>query len=1188
MRSLIIIVGAASVLIGPFLGARADLLKSQTFKVKGRLQILSSDNEVVHETNLIEYYSNADKRSLIELTSIDGQVSLRIYLTKDGQFVKFNPQTKECGIIDNKKYAHLLFGSLADLDLLDKWSGPIERVPDHYIGFTRLLAAIQKTQFERDGNAEALIIRGRPCHRFTSSVSWFAGLDTTINAFYTKDSYSPGKQGLHPIRVTVESSTNRSLLAVDFYVIEPVRPTPFQGLEYYVEPTTLPLGACALAFEGLKKQLYRPGSLRKFTLEADIIDHEHSRSKKALFVAYDSELSALRRDILIRSVSQLDYGGGDYSKTIYELKNGLRYNTKYKLRTVSSEGKSDSRILFRVDDMDTADCTVADIHSPSLDAPIPFERFALVGAGLVRGLNVDIYMDTAAFLPAMFFTQRLYYDETEWIHEGVGGKEFTIVYYFSTKDLTDRQNSSTLLRMDIFMDERLVKQIDIFNQIWRLSEAPNGDKPRELFSIHHSCTPRFDTKEASQMEAETVIDLTMKLDYEADKKLTGQRAMSLLDSTPFRNDAILRGFSRASPTLSATQIGELRSFIRRPDKSEPEVDFSILVSARLHLMNANAFKPTMVSYGSIHSVYRPEEDIDNFEECFNEACRRRKTDHVLFAFTEAGVCYIDDQPIFELKNDADLMKGASPSFTYSNIFRLEPKESPIRVMQVDFIERDWTKKSRRQTWMEIEKELLSSSFLLPLDEPTTVDGSEFVALLCRVTNMELHEERSTLAGSYAPLEGVGLDSGHLISEAGATMDTNACRVACLGDLECQSYSTCVRDSQLECVLSSVDFRDDNLVAKVRAQQTQTASASGKDKTLRFDLEISNEELDQRVVKLKLDRKCRIHKKRPIDMFIPKYKMGVALNQEIFIQVDSIQDCANRCLHMNLEFRKKVLASGSNQAEIGNAPAKHEQDSKKWCEMFKFFDVDGSTIGANLKRTYAFSKAGLCVLPRESASIPKAQADASNDEAVLDTSLIVSMDVLEFAYINLYKAHAGVRMLAVWQEDELTNGKQNRAENFQSQQVMPSLESCAKACFMQTSSLKPGCKSFGYVNLNDDSEPMSTLCHFNSMSLSEAEQMGVYDELVETDQHNSIVHYEPHAAFFMNSSILKQDYEGGPVPKSRTSHSSLRSNFALMLVIIVGSASGLMLSVKLKGLLVSMWLENRSFEARRLSVNSLNL
>lgn len=1159
--------------------SQVSVLDSANFKIKARLQFDSTGKEIRPVLlDFAETYSNENRRALIEPLS-DQSSSLpeksRYFSTTTGKIVEYEPGTKRCSVIDAGTYLRKLFGTDISVRVaLAKLWQPMDKVPDFLLGLGRLLAIVEAnySKLRRSGSVKC---RGQICFEYLLTIQWAQEVQVTLSVYYTREiSSRPGNQ---PIRIRAQSRAS-NFFTVDYFSIEPDVPTlPFKELNYQLDATTLPLGVGCSAASQLEKMSTSVVSAQVFSMRILLTDYEHANpTSKAQFIAYDPMQLALRRDTLIAGPARPTWDvvdESDSSKTIYDLKRGRQYNIKYRRGFASSEPG------VRVFREDTHDCVASDLEPSNYVALLPLGRLTHAGSGLVRGLMVEIYEMVGPSLPPLFFQPARYVGTGGlWLLDKVShpGQPLTTVYYFANNGVeVEKPFSLTLLRVDFFKMGKLIKQIDVHNFAWRLVDAPNGDPQESLFVVHQSCAAGSVT---SSRDLPYLVDeyVDMKFQLESIEPLSRLNPVfhSNLESVPARNAALLRGLNAKSRSISAVQVSDLRSFHL---KNEQNGCLEMTVHAKLSITSDDLYRPRMVSFGSLYPNAKPMERIYDFASCFNEACRRRRSEHILFAFTEDGHCYIDNKPHVEISEKAGT-RQADIEITYSNIFRLrDTKSSSLRIMQVDLIEPKNRQQSKREAWIQLKNDLLpeptnSSKF----DFAPEVSTSSNDKVSFRVIQLELRKGPDASDDESLSLDEVGFVSGRTITSRQATMSLRGCRSACLGDLECRYYSICINGPQLECVNSNLDLVQADLLAKLREQQMQWKTGRKLSKKIEIEIKSGTGMSEPtQLVELKLDRKCQIHRKRSLESFVKQPKTLINLNGLDLIQVDSENECSEKCLQMNLQYLRdvaKLRLDDSDAQNLDKIRAKLEKHRESWCATFKYLNLI-STMADSILKESENHKSGLCLLPRKLDG-NNGEADSMQLKSYVEPDFNLPMDTFIFSYLSLYRVHQNIQMLPYPRDGRVIADTDSTRDLVNRREVIEAgtAEDCARACVMQTADLEPWCKSFEFIqigNFNDldmglegHASSFGTLCAFNSMSLEEAERAGVYKEVAEekVDFDILVKHYEPHTAYLMNDRVAEQVLKQHSSPNLKGSEVDL----SLLLVILAATLSGLALSVKLKG------------------------
>jgi hypothetical protein len=196
------------------------------------------------------------------------------------------------------------------------------------------------------------------------------------------------------------------------------------------------------------------------------------------------------------------------------------------------------------------------------------------------------------------------------------------------------------------------------------------------------------------------------------------------------------------------------------------------------------------------------------------------------------------------------------------------------------------------------------------------------------------------------------------------MTFERCQTACLADLDCRSYSTCLRDGSIECILSAVSFKELYVARQVTLLlQKRTSKFSerfsiglveeddrdeaggeqrpGQGGAGRADVQEPDD--DERFIRVRKQSTCELHNKLYGDLFKPKQKISINLAGRVFRPVSSVEQCASRCFQWTVDkLRRNAAAAGEKSDEPNEqlaAPNRSLPTRTKGAVCDSFFYVD---------------------------------------------------------------------------------------------------------------------------------------------------------------------------------------------------------------------------------------------------------
>lgn len=1246
------------------------LAEMPSFKLSTRYRLTSINSQgskwIEEEMHTNEYYSNEQGRARID---IEGLFSERHTPNiRSGRYYHdaMNNQTIKTNLLGSPYCQRAsargvladLFGRLYDSEPCAKnWLAKFDGVPDHVIGFARLLFIIDANR-DKLNEIGSDLVRNRACTLYLLKLNWGSTQRRVEILAYLNQNTSWLDQANMPIRVLFKLSMPQpSSFMIEYSSIEPIQEDHFKGLNYQVDLFTFPIGqSCSIhlgptnLFQSTRwpEVVSMHANIKDMWLET-LLPNSIPKTSKKLFIAYDGYQKAWRQDTI--RVNDEAASGGEYMITIHDGNTKRKYNIRQDLTAYhiqgSGTGGGQTLSKYAKNDLASMPTRCVAISTPtqtSYEPLLPFNKLTIMGTAVVRGIKTQVFEHVTKELPALFLEQisfqqnrqqHTYFDQ-DLQHLNLS---LTIVYYLAHTKQGETTNSTALLhlgplvRVDVMHHYGvIIYRIDLFDFVWELAEAPNGDRHDELFSLRDRCNAGNDNR------AESLSQLTMKLDFSNDlqREIFGiNEVVRLIQDPLVRNKALARAMIQlGGADIAATKLHEVESryHVIEATGTTPTYDskLEILVSAKLSALNDSLFKVTILATAKTLPGARPT-GATNFPDCFWEAAHKRAHGQVLFAFFKKS-CFIDVQPTINWFRSQGGRPQVTSLISDSSVFKIASgMDSPVDVMKID-IEADKMATNQQTTRWLIYTDLNDEILQVPL---INIDKAPKLNLQFRLTRLEVSNNHWSLDGAEEEadvLKGLGLMSGKEVElndenqsnrQQGQQLDLISCHSACMIDLSCRSYSVCINGQQFSCLTSDLEFRDVKLLADIKSK-IRMARIQGIRDSIHVDFKFTpidnstteinendNDSEDQQSEKhfdLKMDKRCRIYNKRALEMFDPLPKSKTSLKNRTILQVNNEEECAELCLSKNVKYfrkmaklRLKILTSGQKQVDSEiikkNLDALREQminNQRSWCAIFKYLNLATTSIAQDVRKTFKIEntdKGGICLLSK-SQIVPKKEIQSSknetkpgnNKQAAKDPTKFM-MDTFTFVYRNLYQMQYGIRMLQlktvsdnVSNNSQLTDGDVFPLKNEQKVMDGSNVEVCAKSCFTQTIKIAPYCKSFDLIETTETisdgkmrKSKSKTYCVFNSITLAEARNSDRYSELMSTEMVNSgtkVWHFEPRDKYMMDSPLIAI-----LIAKklNRVEYNSeLASSFGLVLIWLAAIVSGIILGTYLKEPITRRW------------------
>lgn len=1115
------------------------------------------------EISLKEYYSNEQQKAKLEIHNwnVNDPVDSDVYFYYDTSVfgekqliktVNFSLNDDfNCELIDLKKFTSYLFGSLSSFDERltgQDWLKKREDVPDYVIGFTRLLFIVEsnKDKLIPDAAQDSPKIRNHPTKKYRLEMNLSQDKPSVIRVFYAFDD----ELSVLPLRILL-TLPGGSEVMIDYLAIGHLKNQDFSRQTDGVDLFTYPLGKdCASKLKpSALFSIDRFSTPKVFSFEAEIVEMSHHNFQDRgeienlvkYFIAYDGYVKLLRIDSLVKAYRLEEE---EYSTSIYV----PRRNRKYNVRSKIVEQQVTTKDGFDSGERQTPPTCISSkisVGGQSLyflgDLLIPFNKLAQVGKGQVRGVESMIFGSIEKLdLPRILFPPVSYYedgeaqlvqDNTKRKRSKAGSQEkYLTIYYFAIQEeptgsmlpQSDEQQLGPLMRIDLLKpDGGIVYRIEIINFAWALSDAPNGDRQDELFSLTEKCSDSNNNSE------DRYANLAINLEFKSttDDKEVGpnsveelESVIKLLESPIVRNLALMRAISEDS-NLILTQVHEFRSHLHSL-LFEPKPKLFIRIEAKLDNPIFDLYEATKIGNGILDGSY--VSFARNFDECFWDAAHQRgQHSDILFSFCYS-VCVIDRKPFNECSANLNSSAGFFATCHDDSAVFLDPN-SACEILRMDMKRQDqqvvylmskfWTtfyrglrglklsalvENDRRETrlsflvnhidvynnkWTNLQRE--------PIFKPSSSGSNNQVLKGLALSLQDRSTKRVILRNQV-----VDRFNKNKTSLAGK-MNFDLCHSSCMANLTCRSFSVCYSDRQVHCLISDLDFRNAILLSRITKKVEELKLSNRKKSPINVDFGVNeeksssnNEETNQRIAagthELWVDNKCQTHNKYALEMFIQGKVVLSKLRNKYVSSVESENHCAELCLKQNINFFKRNAKfklenlESSDPDYLNKMLEQQNTNIRSWCSGFKFLNLATSTVPDSVRINLRPSKLknnGLCSLigpnwikdndekGEKNSDLTRDDKDKLQQNKTGYWEQLVAMQSYEFSYSMLYEGYYGIRLLAkrtmVEEADYLFDTRLNGNNQIIWANKQNDVELCARACFSQAVDIKPWCKSFEY-------------------------------------------------------------------------------------------------------------------------------
>lgn len=1119
---------------------------------RARLQIYPETNATRAEQQVTFYYDNLIDRRLLRLGQVGGD------------------QTS-CEPSDVNNLASGLFGALSKMD--KHFSGESWQelgsasVPEHIVGPARILFMIDQRRDQLRGkNSDKVEIRNQEAISYEFAAAGTELEDLRVTVYYANtEQHGAGKD--LALRVLLKTKRGDELRA-DFLQAHEIPPGDFFDHQKELNFFSFPVGlGCSSGFNrfGLAALEWSlsPPDMKVVSYGAKVKEFVNSGSLTSIeyerFVAYDLQAKAVRVDTIQRN--------GKYSTDIYDLNRNHIYNILQhnnidhddddsRDKSSSSSGKSAKR--------EQQQCIGTVYHkSESYVKFFDFHSMIQMGRATVRGLECMVFEQVTRDLPPTLFPYLNYrnkqgvffkraFEQSE-LALNDSPEAYSVVYYFVSQNFDPSPRLShrnvalgPLVHVDVYQSNRLRYTFSVNNFVYQLTEAPNGDEQVGLFALRDRCADEGGTSSPANY-----AELTFEMEYRP-QPLSGssREAAERLGGSTLRNKAIIRAL--ANSMISVTKMYDIESSLElRTTMNEQQQQQQLLIHGTCRLIHTDveSVVPRVIGaadFWSAHAVRTSHED------CFWQAARRRKLageGRVLFVACRS-LCVIDDSPLITGGQDNSKSAGEPTGQKIeSKLFIVSDKFGPdsCAVMLMEEEKEGQATLNPLRIWDEAYRALSGNTvdLSLPDDDDTNLDKKlRFTIDQLEISNdrwsSSLGYELATENGRHSSLKngqslnGLGLTRASGRPVTGAQMSNSVCHSLCMASMSCRSFSVCLTGQSVECITSQVNIGDPSLLALIQEKRTEPEAA--KKRLIEVNHPVVESQIasgqgspTDRTLQFRVDIRCKLYKKDPLEMFRLAAPTEVKLRDASMRSVAGPAECAQVCLESNLAFLDKMSnitrqLGIANNNEHKNRMFLREYNSNLalWCSSFRYLNLLDQS-GASSEQLAAkiqpdkLSGAGLCSLtqPIMVAAQRRARAEIATNEVQVE----LQFKQYRFVYSSLYEAHYGCRTATKRQPEDA-----ERVRLWAS-----SAETCARACFLQTSSLKPWCKSFDFIEkptkmstaadkLRGGSGATSSYCVLNSLSSADSEPTKQEAEYLLVDSANASAcwHYEPKDSFSIDS------------------------------------------------------------------------
>lgn len=1234
-------------------------LEGKSFTIKSKVVVVYSNDSPRRESLLDESYSQEQRRAKIKYYIMErasaknrkGRYTTGVfYLDTIRSMSAVLDETNLSAMTATTDDFYEVIG-LGKLDIYDELDAP-----DYVVGPARLLFFLSNRR-EKQQLVELnyiVEVSNMKCLKYTLFHNTKSGEKLKFTIYYSELALASDPQSF-PVQVIIEFlDAGRELfdIIIDYSPIESVI-SPYSILPNSKQHHRVQLdwftfnpmrGFSSLFGSTHQGDIFAkiPSSTAKFSFKA-VVERENG-AKSTRFVAFDAKL-----DTLVQRPKWSDTSTSGLTQLVFNFKLNRMYHIV--TRMPNSRTVVDRVLRLSQKDMDddadgvsdNTQCVVSKIL-PNFNMGSPVRplsigkilvganKFVYLGHARVRGIPALVYEVSEASLP-FWLDHNLVYKNAE---PGTSPPEAQRSLYHAIDEKSGESSTTVLLFMeDGSTTEPNLLMLEVF--IWDLKYNYLIDKQTVHF-YDFKWELDYDGNPASLFSLQDLCSSGLGKNQYALVKLLLERDGS--SSIYKETDSYSVGADRAGTNLAL--LASLQENLKLPAPMIYDMSWHIAegVSKTIdngkHLLLATSFRMAEHVDNLVELVYlghgvlnyrKRKQDAGLYTlhttrtvaGCYFLAAHRRK--NVFFAYEPVmHDCYVDLSPI------EDDSKDYPPHF-------LELPEGNMEVYRVNHVQD--VGKVGSDSWMQDiyqaasqlhanQASLIGTTMLL-LDVTPDHGSLEFVVKQAEV------DERSVKASAPSKgndnsqdltsdrIDGFGLVAkGDLSRRIGPTpinvdhwkltdlkegdqsaaISREQCEAACLRDSTCRSYSVCIEESELKCVISKASFKSPDVIKQLSIDQKSKISLN-RNVQVKLD--------DGQVVELNKHPNCELNNVAFLNHFFkPKVVRNTFTNRYIYPVKDQ-EDCAEMCIRQSIDLLREDIAhhiesaqsvfdrdssSSGDYGRLRTLLAEHRQATKQICRTFFYIDKarmlnfpkdladriqdyvvrDESNESDRHLIGLANKDHGFCVMVDP---VHKKDGQAT-DQSTSKVSEYIDIEMYSFKFDLFYEKQYGVRLLgtkmdglqieaqklATLESREITDEHLSALKTFvqdgqNSQDMIQATASkCATVCFLQTWGPWPACRSFDIVMENVNKSPY-TKCYLNSITLQQAITTQRLD-LIDDSSESQAWHYEPRQGFVVDESNL-----AGNLKLSELSSSLIRSSAAIklnfpisLLVAMVAIASGL--------------------------------
>lgn len=1125
---------------------------------------------------ITEAYSEAQGRSKIDYVTIwetDWQKSKKIpksgtfYIDSD-KFLLVDRDKRTCSVSSRQVATTLFSLDAIERDTTEsKTAMPIS-------GPARLLFFLDRHRNEMTkSNLTDLEVRNIPCVMYKLEVSDIRVGIVRFEIYYKASKTTPAGSSRAQIPLQLAMEAGDISVIYDFLSAENLNGAQVETYQSYgaqfdrfaIEPG-LGCGQHLEEEHGHQLDLDKV-DLMSFSFTAEV-DKPKTREKMDLVVAYESSTCALRVD-----------KHSAITLTNYYL--GLTYHI---LDTQKEFSPSAQRMIEDIRQEQDKQLACVVVENMPFNQKVPFNlgelllgatKFMYLGRAKVRGLEVSAYEAYDSKWPIWFRQPMVFHrgnlgqmNDIRLVrptNQGLDSTLSTVVYVISEPDGKEKNPNSIghIVQIDICtMGNHNVcspeATISVFDFSWQVNvHSATGLSAENYFSLVDLCPAaevddnhygRVDMLSVANFKSQSMFDETLTWLYNI-----AERNFAYLD-------VIQKKLS-----LPTSMVYDLETTISLGHSSSTGLPIKMAASFRVAEHEHRMAKLTFLGMGNAKEEYSRPMDLQGshltFQGCVFVAAHRKVQTY--FAYDpKTGKCLLDARgggggspsasvsyaPMaFEIQVGAKMeiyrVTHEEPKWlaSYDRLTRLS--RGPERLNFLN--DREKSTFTMRGVDANIEFQLksldvseLNQKSSYQLDDQHLPDTNKFPGLGLLVSDQW---NRRVLAD---PLSSNNWQINRRqqveAEDLKSDMTFGQCRSACLQDFQCNSFSVCIRGHQLECILSSVTFRDPMLVLQIIQSKQDAERAPSGNLTTTFQVNVD----ETKQINLRRHPNCELHNKIYLDLFIESARSSQISQHRRFHPVSGREECAQMCVNHTLTLLRRDVLNQQQVVSDSSESPRSDQDKiddhrslfSNICKAFMY--LDKSKLASLDKQLQDVIKSqvenapvdgyadGFCVIGEE---VSASESEAIGEQTNWETDKQVALQRYLFKFESFYERQTGVRLRESPEAHSLARENWLNSKNYLSSNeqllIRPytqrgfnsqvftykDVQACSLMCFTQSVGLSPACKSFDIIIKR--AYKQVTICQLNTMSLGEAINGERFDLIEDKmDDDTQVWHYDPLPGF----------------------------------------------------------------------------